>query len=40
MAESERESFLAKFTNGTGSVGLVVLGESLPKASTFHVNSS
>ena len=26
MAESERESFLAKFTNGTGSVGLAVLG--------------
>ena len=26
MAESERESFLAKFINGTGSVGLAVLG--------------
>jgi DNA excision repair protein ERCC-2 len=26
MAESERESFLAKFTNGTGSVGLAVMG--------------
>src|ERR1700733_1370881 len=26
MAESERESFLAKFTNETGSVGLAVLG--------------
>jgi Rad3-related DNA helicase len=26
MAESERESFLAKFTNGTGSVGLEVMG--------------
>jgi DNA excision repair protein ERCC-2 len=26
MAESERESFLAKFTNGTGSVGLAVTG--------------
>jgi DNA excision repair protein ERCC-2 len=26
MAESERESFLAKFANGTGSVGLAVLG--------------
>ena len=26
MAESERESFLAKFTKGTGSVGLAVMG--------------
>jgi DNA excision repair protein ERCC-2 len=26
MAESERELFLAKFTKGTGSVGLGVLG--------------
>jgi DNA excision repair protein ERCC-2 len=26
MPESERESFLAKFTNGTGSVGLAVMG--------------
>jgi DNA excision repair protein ERCC-2 len=26
MSESERESFLAKFTNGTGSVGLAVMG--------------
>jgi DNA excision repair protein ERCC-2 len=26
MAESERESFLAKFTNGTGSIGLAVMG--------------
>jgi DNA excision repair protein ERCC-2 len=26
MAESERESFLAKFINGTGSVGLAVMG--------------
>jgi DNA excision repair protein ERCC-2 len=26
MIESERESFLAKFTNGTGSVGLAVMG--------------
>jgi DNA excision repair protein ERCC-2 len=26
MAELERESFLAKFTNGTGSVGLAVMG--------------
>ena len=26
MAESERESFLSKFTNGTGSVGLAVMG--------------
>jgi DNA excision repair protein ERCC-2 len=25
MAESERESFLAKFTNGTGLVGLAVM---------------
>ncbi len=26
MAESERDSFLANFTNGTGSVGLAVMG--------------
>ena len=26
MTESERDSFLAKFTNGTGSVGLAVMG--------------
>ena len=26
MVESERESFLAKFINGTGSVGLAVMG--------------
>ena len=26
MIESERESFLAKFTTGTGSVGLAVMG--------------